>query len=72
MIDRDFDDPDFKLSLARKDAELALAAAEQAQLETPVLRAVADRLQRAEREGHGDEDMAATYRATAVPSATGQ
>jgi 3-hydroxyisobutyrate dehydrogenase len=72
MIDRDFDDPDFKLSLARKDAELALAAAEQAQLETPVLRAVADRFHRAERQGHGDEDMAATYRATAVPSATGQ
>ncbi len=72
MIDRDFEDPDFKLSLARKDAELALAAAEQAQLETPVLRAVADRFQRAEREGHGDEDMAATYRATAVPSTTGQ
>jgi 3-hydroxyisobutyrate dehydrogenase len=68
MIDREFDDPDFKLKLARKDADLALAAAEQAQLDTPVLRAVADRFHSAERRGHGDEDMAATYRATAAPS----
>ncbi|HWE34731.1 MAG TPA: NAD(P)-dependent oxidoreductase [Solirubrobacteraceae bacterium] len=72
MIDREFDDPDFRLTLARKDAELALAAAERVQLETPVLRAVTDRFHRAEREGHGDEDMAATYRATATPSRTGQ
>jgi 3-hydroxyisobutyrate dehydrogenase len=71
MIDRDFDDPDFKLKLARKDAELALAAAEQAELDTPVLRAVADRFNRAERDDHGDEDMAATYWATATPSHTG-
>jgi 3-hydroxyisobutyrate dehydrogenase len=72
MIDRDFDDPDFKLKLARKDADLALAVAEQGQLDTPVLRAVADRFHSAEREGHGDEDMAATYRATSSPSRTGR
>lgn len=70
MIERAFDDPDFKLKLARKDADLALAAAEQAQLDVPVLRAVADRFHRAEREGHGDEDMAATYWASAAPSHT--
>jgi 3-hydroxyisobutyrate dehydrogenase len=71
MVGREFDDPDFKLKLARKDADLALAAAEEVQLETPVLRAVADRFQRAEHQGHGDEDMAATYRATATPSRAG-
>jgi 3-hydroxyisobutyrate dehydrogenase len=68
MIERHFDDPDFKLKLARKDADLALAAAEEAGLETPVLRAVADRLVRAECGGHDDEDMAATYWATATPN----
>jgi 3-hydroxyisobutyrate dehydrogenase len=72
MIDREFDDPDFKLKLARKDADLALAVAEQGQLETPVLRAVADRFRSAERDGHGNEDMAATYRATATPTRTGR
>jgi 3-hydroxyisobutyrate dehydrogenase len=64
MIDHDFSDPAFRLALARKDAELVLAAAEQARLETPVLRAVAERLHRAERAGHGEDDMAATYLAT--------
>jgi len=42
-----------------------LAAAESGRLETPVLSAVAHRLQRADQDGHGDEDMAATYWATA-------
>jgi 3-hydroxyisobutyrate dehydrogenase len=65
MIEKDFSDAAFKLSLSRKDADLVLAAAEQSELEVPVMRAVADRLHRAEREGHGDEDMAATYWATA-------
>ncbi len=65
MIERSFDDPAFKLALSRKDADLVLAAAENAELEVPVMRAVAERLYRAERAGHGDEDMAATYCATA-------
>lgn len=65
MIDRSFDDPAFRLALSRKDADLVLAAAAQAGLEVPVMQAVAERLALAERAGHGDEDMAATYWATA-------
>jgi 3-hydroxyisobutyrate dehydrogenase len=65
MIERAFGDPQFRLALSRKDADLLLAAAESAELEVPVMRAVAERLYRAERAGHGDDDMAATYLATA-------
>jgi len=65
MMAHSFDDVAFKLSLSRKDSHLVLAAAEQEGLSTPVLRAVAERLERAERDGHGDKDMAATYFATA-------
>src|ERR1035437_2203040 len=65
MIDRSFDDPAFRLALSRKDADLVLAAAAQAGLEVPVMQAVAERLALAEQAGHGDEDMAATYWATA-------
>lgn len=65
MMSRSFDDAAFRLSLSRKDAELVLAAALQENLPTPVLRSVAERLHSAERAGHGDEDMAATFLATA-------
>jgi 3-hydroxyisobutyrate dehydrogenase len=65
MIEKSFDDPAFRLSLALKDADLALDAADSARLELPVLTALRDRLSRAEADGHGDEDMAATYWATA-------
>jgi 3-hydroxyisobutyrate dehydrogenase len=65
MIARSFEDPAFRLALARKDADLVVAAAERGELEVPIMRAVAERLERAERAGHGDEDMAATYLATA-------
>lgn len=61
MLKQSFDDPAFKLALARKDAELILEAAARCELELPILEAVTDRLRRAEAEGHGDEDMAATY-----------
>lgn len=56
-----FDDASFKLALARKDAELILEAASRFELELPILEAVTAWLRRAEAEGHGDEDMAATY-----------
>lgn len=69
MIERSFEDAPFRLSLARKDADLVLAAAEEASLDAPVLRAVAERLRRAEADGHGDEDMAATFLATAPDAA---
>jgi 3-hydroxyisobutyrate dehydrogenase len=65
MIEKSFDDPSFRLSLTVKDVNLVLAAAEDAELPTPVLRAVAQRLERAEQDGHGDDDMAATYLAAA-------
>jgi 3-hydroxyisobutyrate dehydrogenase len=61
MIKHSFEDPAFKLALARKDAELILEAASREGLELPILDAVTDRLRRAEADGHGDEDMAATY-----------
>jgi 3-hydroxyisobutyrate dehydrogenase len=65
MIERSFDDPSFRLSLARKDAQLILAASADVGLELPVMDAITTRLLRAEQDGHGDEDMAATYWATA-------
>lgn len=52
--------PSFALSLARKDADLVLEAA--ADLELPVVRAVAAQLARAEEQGLGEEDMAAVAR----------
>ena len=61
MIKHSFDDPAFKLALARKDSELILEAACRHGLEVPILEAVTERLRRAEADGHGDEDMAATY-----------
>lgn len=69
MIERSFEDASFRLALARKDADLVLAAAEQESLDSPVLRAVAERLRRAEADGHGDEDMAANFLATAPSGA---
>jgi 3-hydroxyisobutyrate dehydrogenase len=69
MIARSFDDPSFRLALARKDADLVLAAADAAGLELPIMDAVAGRLRRVEHDGHGDEDMSATYRASAPKSA---
>jgi 3-hydroxyisobutyrate dehydrogenase len=65
MVEQSFDDVSFSLSLARKDAELVLAAADEAGLDLPVMRGTLERLRSAESEGHGDEDMAATYWASA-------
>jgi 3-hydroxyisobutyrate dehydrogenase len=59
-----FDDVSFSLSLARKDAQLARAAGDAAGLELPALDGAIARMLEAERRGHGDEDMAATYRAS--------
>ncbi len=65
MIEKQFDNPAFRLALSRKDADLVMDAAQSEGLELPVLAAVGERLRRAEADGHGDEDMAATYWATA-------
>ena len=70
MIDKQFDNPAFRLSLSRKDADLALDAADAVRLELPVLTALRERMRRAEADGHGDEDMAATYWATAPSQVT--
>lgn len=61
MMKHAFDDAAFRLALARKDAELILRAAADKGLELPIIEAVTARLRRAEAEGHGEEDMAATY-----------
>jgi 3-hydroxyisobutyrate dehydrogenase len=60
MIDEEFPTA-FSARLARKDANLALRAAQDAGLELPGLAAAADQLARAVDLGHGDEDMAAMY-----------
>jgi 3-hydroxyisobutyrate dehydrogenase len=65
MIEKSFGSPAFRLALSRKDADLVLDAAQRGDLDVPVMRAVAERLHRAEEAGHGDDDMAATYWATA-------
>lgn len=65
MIKRAFDDVSFRLALARKDADLVLIAAEKAGLQLPVIQAALDRMDTAIADGHGDEDMAATFWASA-------
>ncbi len=55
-------DPAFALSGALKDAELILAAAEEAGVDLALLPGARDHLARAVDDGHGDLDMAATYR----------
>lgn len=57
---RDFT-PSFSVVTAEKDAELILAAAEEAGIRLYVTAAGAERFRRAIAEGHGQEDMAASY-----------
>ena len=64
MIDGSLE-PSFKLEHAEKDATLVLEAAGVASLDLAVARAVHERMERAVELGHGDEDMAAVYFATA-------
>lgn len=66
MMSRSFDDVSFRLALSRKDADLLLSAASEAGIELPVMGAVVERLRAVEASGHGDEDMAATYWASAL------
>jgi 3-hydroxyisobutyrate dehydrogenase len=61
MIDEDFP-PSFALALAAKDARLVAEAAERSGADVPMARAIAARMTEATEAGHGDEDMAATYR----------
>jgi 3-hydroxyisobutyrate dehydrogenase len=64
MIKRDFP-ASFKLELALKDVRLVLEAAERTGVELPLARAVEDRFAKAIELGHGDEDLAAAYYASA-------
>lgn len=64
MIERGFE-PSFPLDLALKDAELVREAAERHDLALPLIDAVAAQMRRASDAGHGREDMAATYFASA-------
>jgi len=64
MLEGDFT-PSFRLSLAAKDAGLALDAAEQAGLALPMLEAIRERMD-AVAEEHGDEDLAAVYLASSA------
>jgi 3-hydroxyisobutyrate dehydrogenase len=64
MAERAFTPASFGLSLALKDARLVLAAAARSELSLPVVEAVAAQMARAEADGHGEEDMAATFLAS--------
>ena len=63
MIEEEFP-TSFSANLARKDAGLVLTAAEANGLRLPLAEAAADRFDEAINAGHGEEDMAAIYRAT--------
>ncbi len=62
MIEEDFP-TSFSAKLARKDARLVLDAAEERSLRMTLASAVAARFDEAIEAGHGEEDMAAVYRA---------
>ncbi|MFG2827973.1 NAD(P)-dependent oxidoreductase [Streptomyces sp. NPDC048434] len=53
--------PSFTVSAARKDARLILEAAQDAGVRMDLAAAAAERLRRAEGQGHGEEDAAAAY-----------
>lgn len=53
--------PSFATATAEKDARLIVAAGEQAGVRLDVAAAGAERFRRAAAQGHGDEDMAASY-----------
>jgi 3-hydroxyisobutyrate dehydrogenase len=64
MIARKFD-PSFSLALARKDAGLVLEAAQRHGFDAALVDVVARKMDEAIAAGHGDEDMAATFLASA-------
>ena len=63
MIEEEFP-TSFSANLAHKDANLVLQAAEANGLRLPLTEAAAERFDEAIYAGHGEEDMAAIYRAT--------
>jgi 3-hydroxyisobutyrate dehydrogenase len=61
MLDEEFP-ASFALDLAAKDARLVAEAAERHGADLPIAQAIAERFAAVAQAGHGDEDMAATYR----------
>jgi 3-hydroxyisobutyrate dehydrogenase len=61
MLDEEFP-TSFALALAAKDARLVAEAAGRHGADLPVAGAIAERFAQAQQAGHGEEDMAATYR----------
>jgi 3-hydroxyisobutyrate dehydrogenase len=59
-------EPSFTLRLAEKDISLVEDTARRAGLDVPLAHTIRERFGRGIELGHGDEDMAATYYATAV------
>jgi 3-hydroxyisobutyrate dehydrogenase len=60
MIEQSFP-TNFALSLARKDVDLVLEAAQRVGVQPQIARAVAAQFDRAIEQGHGEEDFAAAY-----------
>ncbi len=65
MIQREFAPPSFELSLARKDARIVLEAARRHDIDLPIAEVVERQMTKAIDAGHGQEDLAATFLATA-------
>jgi 3-hydroxyisobutyrate dehydrogenase len=63
IMEGDFE-PSFTLSNAAKDTRLIVAAGAAEGVQLDVARAGAERFRRAEEQGHGEEDMAASYYAS--------
>ncbi|MBL1100055.1 NAD(P)-dependent oxidoreductase [Streptomyces sp. 205] len=61
LLERDLEPPSFATRTAEKDARLIVAAGERAGVRLDVAAAGAERFRRAIAQGHGDEDMAASY-----------
>jgi 3-hydroxyisobutyrate dehydrogenase len=62
MISGEFE-PSFPLALAAKDAELIVEAAAGTGANLPLQKAVSEGMRRGVEQGHGDDDMAATFEA---------
>jgi 3-hydroxyisobutyrate dehydrogenase-like beta-hydroxyacid dehydrogenase len=62
MVAREYA-PAFSLKLARKDADLIVAAAEAAGIDLPLPRLISERMAKAIAAGHGDDDLSATVEA---------
>ena len=65
MAEREFP-TSFPLKHSLKDARLVLESAQRAGIRLPLIEVVAEQMERAVKQGHGDEDLAASIRASLV------